>query len=602
MQTHQKHSVKVTESDDKAPIFALPKSVGPGNELFDVLEDYTQSSTVCEKIVPSSFSLLMSLYCGDKISDGTLDESRRVESVSNCLKRVVQSDTMHAISTAQSSGDLYGSVFAAMSGGDFASASSIALDSGNPRLSLMLANTGAVARPFCENQLQLWHKSGAQPFTPVGILRIFSLASGSIDTERQMYKSDSASYNIDWRRRFGMYLWSCSHSKTDDQVSVTSIMQQYGSDVSSGLAPPPTPMYSTSIETTNQCILYQVLNHYGDADIPLTDIVSPSSHTSFQHDFSSTFHLCASMTALTNSSLSLHQEDLIVDSHVSQLISEGAWEWAVYASLCFLGSETKVSESSASARQLRAKAIISRFFNPSIDPSAERRRSFLQSMIGIPSHFFEAANAYRASSEADVFRMVDCLMRFSRKDSMAALENIVIPHMILEGKESRKQLYDILESLKNRLISDDLECWNRFSGCGTIHNFIELHEQVDKLSNMSLAQIRSSDVNIDQLLDKTTELETTISKAADTVIKTPLTYTKIRYNFTRVPRAIVFAEVGMMLSMIRAKLLSIMNGQPISNLEYNQISSRCSYSSGDGLFAVPNEAIIRGFCGYKFNL
>ena len=301
-----------------------------------------------------------------------------------------------------------------------------------------------------------------------------------------------------------------------------------------------------------------MLNHYQDEDMPLADIITPSSHSPFQHDFSTTFHLCASLSALSSSTLSQHQETLIVDSVASQLISEGSWEWAVYASLCFVGSGT-FSRNLASARQLRARKIISRFYAPSIDPSAERRRLFLQSM-GIPEQWFVEAHAYRSASEGDVFRMIDNLIRLSPKESMVALETLLIPNMVLDGKESRKQLLSILESLKSRMSDDHMDLWSKPSGCGTIHNVLELQAQVDKLSNMSLVQVESSGVNIDQLLGVATELETTISKALDNSFKTP-TFFKIRYGFTMVPRRVVFAEVGMMLSTIHARLLALKSGQ-----------------------------------------
>ena len=103
-----------------------------------------------------------------------MDESRRLQSVSSWLKGAVASDTMQAIS---SSHDIYGKIFCALSGGDSATASALALDSGNPRLSLMLANTGIQAKPFCDSQLELWNKSGAQSFTPTGSKYLLFLCS-----------------------------------------------------------------------------------------------------------------------------------------------------------------------------------------------------------------------------------------------------------------------------------------------------------------------------------------------------------------------------------------------------------------------------------------
>mmetsp|Transcript_12833 Transcript_12833/g.27867 ORF Transcript_12833/g.27867 Transcript_12833/m.27867 type:complete len:667 (+) Transcript_12833:3-2003(+) len=609
LQTHQKHSTKaVDKTENNAPIFTLPKSIASGNEaLFNALEDYSNSSAMCpfntatQQVIPNSFSLLVSLNGKGKTAVGTIGESRRLEAVSTWLKNVVSGDTMQAISAAQSSGDIYGSVLAALSGGDVATASSLALDSGNPRLSLMLANTGIQAHPFCDNQLEEWRKSGAQPFTPNSILRIFSLCSGSVDIERAMFKSEGVPYNIDWRRRFGMYLWSCSHSQ--DQTTVSSIVKQYGSDVSAGLAPPATPLYCDSAtQATNQCILYQVLNHYEDADMPLANIVSPSSHTPFHHDFSASFHLCASMTALSSSTMSSHQEDLIVDAVTSQLIGEGFWEWAVYASLCFIGSGT-VSESSAFARRLRAKNIISRFYSPSTDPSAGSRRSFLQN-IGIPPQWFVEAHAYRCASEGDVFGMLDNLMRFSAADAMTAMERLVIPHLILEGKKSMKELWHLLELLRSKVPDDSIDCWNKPNGCGMFHQFLELWSQVEKLSNMSLDNVDSCNVDIDHLLEAATDLEAMISKATDYAInQSSLPFTKIRYGFRRTPTGVVLAEVGAMLSILRVQLLAIKSGQPAHDLERgSQMSLTCSSQlafalTPDGLY--DSESILRGFCGFK---
>jgi hypothetical protein len=291
-----------------------------------------------------------------------------------------------------SSGDIYGSIFAALSGGNAATASSLALNSGHPHLSLILSNTGVQAQPFCHNQLEMWHSNGAQQFIPNSILRKFSVASGRINTEREMYKSHSESYNIDWRHRFGMYLWSCSCSQ-DDQASVSSIVKRYSSDLSAGLAPPATPLYcDKSPNAMPQCILYQVLNHNEDLDLPLADIVAPLSHSQSKHDFSSTFHLCATLTALSRSKFSHYQEHVVIHSVTSQLIGGGSWEWAVYASLCFIGKGT-LSESLVSARLQHAKNINAKLYAPSTDPLAESRSSFLLS-IGIPPEWLLHAHAY----------------------------------------------------------------------------------------------------------------------------------------------------------------------------------------------------------------
>ena len=595
LQTHHKHSIKAKEGEHDAPIFTLPRnSSAEIKSLFDALEDYSKASaSATRQVVSNSFSLLMCLNGGDKTAR---DEYRRLEAVSSWLKGVVSADTMRAISSAQSSGDIYGSIFAAFAGGDIASASSLALESGNSRLSLMLSNTGIQAQPFCKNQLKMWGESGAQPFTPTGILRLFSLASGDVDIERKMFKSSS--YDIDWRRRLGMLLWPCSHSH--NEVTVSSIVKQYDCDVSAGVAPSPKPLYcADAAKATNQCVLYQLLKHHSDASTPLMGIVSPSSHTPYFHDFSASFHLVATVTALSTSTLSHHHEDLIVDAVTYQLISEGYWEWAAYASLCFIGSGT-MSDSEAFARRQRAKNIISRFYSPSTDPSAASRRSFLQN-IGIPPQWFDEALAYRCASVGDAFGMVSNL-RFSAVESMAAMEELMIPHMILEGKESMKRLWQLLESLRTKITDDCIEVWNRPGGCGMYHKFIELYSEVEKLSNMPLDNVVSG--TVDDLLDVATHLQKMISTAKESTHgRTSLPFVKIDYGFTRTPRDVVLAEVGAKLSIIRLQLLAAKHGQPAEVCD-SQSSKRSShFTQGVGLFDDPftgvESGILRGFCGFK---
>ena len=382
-------------------------------------------------------------------------------------------------------------------------------------------------------------------------------------------------------------------------MTVSSAINQYGSDISAGLAPPATPMYSSrEAKSTDQCILYQVLNQYAGIDTPVSSIVSPPSHSPFFHDFSASFHLGAALTALTGSSLNPHQEDLIVDGVTSQLIGEGFWEWAVYASLCFIGSGT-ISDSSVIARRLRAKNIISRFYSPSVDPPSGSRRSFLQN-IGVPSQWFEEAASSRCAFEGDIFGMASNL-RCSTIESIAVMEDILIPHMILEGKDSRRKLWQILDALRTKITDDCVDSWNKPYGCGVIHRFLELNVEVEKLSEMTNDQLGASGVDIENLLDGTTDLESIISKAGENSLSSgSVLYAKIPYGFTRTPISVVIAEVGEMLSLIRMRLVAMKNGQPANELngDSRKSSKQTFATAPDALFGS-SANILRGFCAFK---
>ncbi|KAL7549274.1 hypothetical protein ACHAWF_012551 [Thalassiosira exigua] len=616
MESHKKHSVKVSAESENAPIYSLPRCIAPGFEpLLNALEDYIKSCSACtfdsatQQAVSNSLSLLMCLYGTKSNDDGKVDEPSLLESVSIWLKSVVSGDAAKAVSAAQSNGDTYGAIFAALSGGDVQTACSLALESGNPRLSLMMTNEDTEVQPQLNDQLLMWHQSGAQSYIPISILRILSLLGGRLDIERQMYKSDIASYRVDWRRRFGMFLWRCPSSQ--DQFTLSKAVNKYGADISAGLAPPALPFYCNSAnKATNQCLLYQLLYHFADPKAPMNEIVAPSSHSPFCHDFSASFHLVAIMTALSSEAqMSKHKEDLIVEAVASQLIRDGCWEWAVYASLCSFGRGPE-SESSAFAKQMRAKNIVLRFFSPSSDPFAEQRRQFLQGELSIPEEWFVEAQANRCVSEGDIFGAYQSLFKISVADSMVVMSEFLIPHMLFGGRESMKKLRMLLDILSSQLSDDTIGRWSKSSGCGMVHAFLELHGQVEELSNISLDQVESNEVDIEDLLDKAADLMAVISKAKDCGhSESTLAFAKMRYGFTKVPKAVVLAKMDEMLYVLSMKLMSIKNRQPLRDLDCgNQLTTKCSSElvytlSPGGLFDSSNsigaDSILQGFYGHK---
>lgn len=563
LETHQKHSKAVGGTVDNTPCFTLPVSKV---DLGDVLDDYSQSSSLCQlsdstkETVSNSFSLLSSLYGEDGI-----DDSRRLEALSTWLKGVVSDATSKDISAAESVGDNQAAIFAALAGGDTALASSIALESGNYRMSLLLANSGSQSQSFFEQQLKLWNQSGALPLVSSDLLRTFSSASGSADVEKTMFNASPLSYNIDWRRRLGMYLWSCPYN----DAKISDVVEKYNADVLAKLAPA-----ATSVSGESTCVLYQMINHYVSAETPLSNMLAPISHTPFRHDYSSSFHIGAMLSAITSSNTSIHTEGLVVDAIASQLIEGGSWEWAVYVTLCLL-DRGNASESTMEARRIRAKAIVSRFYDPSSDSSAEDRREFLQS-IGVPSAWFFESNAYRAQNSGDLFGLVENLKKISLKDCLIAVESFLIPHMILEGKEACEKLKAFLEALSSITSEDCRRYWDKPFGCGSIYNFLILAEKVDHLSRMSMDEMAMHSDEIDGLLQAATDLEATLTiKSSD---QNHL-LAKIPHQIVLAPSSIIQAEVVAQLYVLRMQLVAIKNGQPLKGLT-TQPSTQHALASG----------------------
>lgn len=573
LETHYKHKKAVGGTGDEAPIFTLPAS---NRALCDVLDEYSQSSSLCQlndstkQTVTNAFTLLTSLYGGDEI-----DDNRRLEALTSWLKAIVSDDTMTDISAAESAGKTHAAIFAALAGGDTALASSIALETGNYRLSLLLANSGTQSRPFFDQQLKMWNESGAQALVDSDLLRIFSLASGSADVEKKMFNTNAASYNIDWRRRFGMYLWS---SPQGNNAKVSDAVEKYNADILAKLAPAAKPLYSSAGDS--QCVLYQILNHYISNGTPISSILSPISHTPYRHDFSASFHIGAALSALSPTNLSPGEEGLIVDAIASQLIAEGSWEWAVYVTLCLLDREN-ASESMIVARQVRAKAIVSRFYNPSNDQSAKNYREFLQS-VGVPSAWFFESAAYRAQNNGHLFEMVENLKMVSLKDCLVGVESFLIPNMILEGKEACGKLKAFLEAMSLMASEEYSSYWNKPFGCGSILKFLVLAEKVDQLSKVSMDEISMHMDVIDGLLQNVTDLESTLESTLTNTGNDENLHrlaAKIPYEISLAPAGVVQAEVVAKVYLLRMQLVAIKNGQPLKGLT-PQSSSQYGMSSG----------------------
>jgi len=593
--THQKHS-KPIKTDAEAPLFRLPQSSNAAiGDYVDSSASYALRSDI-RKAVSSSFSLMACLYGGDDATNTTISSHRRLEAVSNWMKQVVADSVSNDIFSAQSKGDTYGSIFVALSGGDTSKASSLALDSGHHRLSLMLASSGAAGRSLFESQMEIWNKSGAESYVPSGILRLFSLSSGSLDTEKSLFKASKKTYQIDWRRRFGMYLWSCRH----EESTISSLVEQYNSDVSNGVAPYPTPLYDGEITdstlSVHKCVLHQILNHYtGAATLP--GISSPPSHTTLNHDFSASFHLAACMTSLTKSSLTLNQEHTIIDAISSQLIMDGYWEWAVYATLSLIGN-SKLTKSTVASRVMRARNVISMFYTSS-NSYHTARRSFLEN-LGVPSEWFSAAVAYRSASEGAVFTHVEHLVHFDTLQAFKAVENIIIPHYILEGNDSRDQLMHILQSMgagSHDLSADLIGA----SLCEQIYDFLLLSKKVQKLSLLSSEDLEIRRDEIQQMINQASTLQQFLFERHDTVREeTPLV--KIPFEVKLTPRHVYLVEVYRMLTNFRIQLLASEDGTPHKS---KGCSSELVFAlNADGLFGNGDGngdsgcSILRGMSGF----
>ena len=351
MQAHKKHAVA------SATTFCLPNV--PKDEQL-ILDDYSKSSNtqVGESIqspVSGAFSLLSVLYGEDKLSEeDKICDGRRAVALSSWLKDIVAGETHSSTKDYEASQQPLHAIFAALSGGDVSKASTLALESGNPRLSLMLASLGIDAHAFAKSQLDSFEVNGSQSNVPAPVKRALAEICSDLSVEQERFQSDPSQYDVSWRQRFGMEL-----SADGGANSVSSHVKKYQAQVDDGLAPPPSPLYCKSIEDTDvSCIFWQILKHFTECEgTSLADIIDPSTHTAFKHDFSSSFHLGSALASISTVSMTRHQEFLVIESLVSQLIAEGSQDWAVYACLCSIVGD----ENDCAARKVLARNIVERY-------------------------------------------------------------------------------------------------------------------------------------------------------------------------------------------------------------------------------------------------
>jgi len=460
MQAHKKHAVA------SATTFCLPK-FPEDDEL--ILDDYAKSSNteVGESIqspVSGAFSLLSVLYGEDKLSEeDKICDGRRAVALSSWLKDIVADETHSSSKDYEASQQPLHAIFAALSGGDVSKASSLALECGNPRLSLMLASLGIDAHAFAKSQLDSFELNGCQSDVPVSIIRALADICSDLSVERQRFQSDPSQYDVSWRQRFGMEL-----SADDVANSVSSHVKKYQAQVDDGLAPRPSPLYCESNEDNDvSCIFWQILKHFSKCEgISLANIIDPSTHTALKHDFSSSFHLGSALASISTVSLTKHQEFLVIESLVSQLIAEGSQDWAVYACLCSIVGD----EIDCAARKVLARKIVERYPTTSLDTSIAEivpDEWLIHSTTTFKSSLYDTKGALETCA----------LAQQVTKSGLDYVERTLVPYLLLHGKSEVPQLVRVLTVFRQKAGEN---IW-RSTRCAAILELLVLLGEVEEV-------------------------------------------------------------------------------------------------------------------------
>jgi len=536
LSTHLKHSV-LTGGSDKCPTFSLPKQDVSINgqsqqalhlavhELGTIGRFIDQSSDAVE-IINSLLSLSLILFGNAATASESekYSETRRIEALKRWIRGICSADVEKEISSAISRKDSYGAVFAALSGGNKSKAASIAIDNGLYMLSSMITNSNAQAGSEIYNQLDIWNDSDVFNHLPQTLYRIYSLLSQNLDLEEKIYSSSKVHDAVlNWKRRIGMLLLSLDDPERRERSSLSSILSQYESNVINGLVPPPRPVYMNDKSPLrsgvyySKCTLYRLIELYANtvdttkSRNSMDMVVSPLGYTDNEHDFSSSFFLSTFLTAFgVCEPLSDIQETQLLDSFASQLVNVGLWEYAVYVVLYSFGQQS--SNVLLNTKKKVAMEIVFRYFtnNLTVDPSYQRRRTFLEEKVGIPSTWFEQALSYRSIYELNPSDYVKHTVKFSVTDALQTYEENVLPILLVNGgRDCYHGIIDFLDSVNFKDTYDP--DFTQFSG--VVYCFINLSSSFTEIASgeyseneideLSVLARRLSD-SIQKLLDNST--------------------------------------------------------------------------------------------------
>lgn len=552
---HLSQSVNISHESD-CPIFTIPSSA-----VDKLNEAYIQSSKKIAAqssgndlytIMSQSFSLISILFAN-------ISSERKDEAFASWLREACAIEVEREVVLSE---NYYASIFAALSGDDLSRAASIARKNGNNMLALMITNSSSTSSYLISDQLKMWNDSGAIKQFPMDLVRIYSLLTHSLEFEEDLYKETASNPSVpslDWKRRMAMLFRSISiESHRLDDTMISSLVAKYESGIKEGIAPPTQAWFlqkgAETDSTDEMCVLFRLLKVFCNLEqihekVALSTVISPSGHNPDEFDLSMSFHMAALLSSRDIcGNLTDAEECTLLDSFASQLLSSGMWEWAIYVSLCCFNA-SGLSDQLIIAKEKMAKDIVLKNYT-SDSKDSQRRRSFLEDKIGIPSSWFEIALSNRAiyDGNADAFFKHS----ISTNDQLPQqYEELILPNALFNGGHSNYR--NIVQTLDGMQIQHTDHSTLR----GTVYDYLKLLEDVAEMSKKD----GDSDSNYDDLIDNALNIQKCLKKMKG---ETPLPW-KLFSGISSIPRAVTLTELSSSLAVVIGRLYDIRAGRFVDN-------------------------------------
>ncbi|PNJ51639.1 NUP98 isoform 1, partial [Pongo abelii] len=393
-------------------------------------------------------------------------------------------------------------VFSYLTGKRISEACSLAQQSGDHRLALLLSQfVGSQSvRELLTMQLVDWHQLQADSFIQDERLRIFALLAGKPVWQLSENKQINVCSQLDWKRSLAIHLWyllpptasiSRALSMYEEAFQNTSDSDRYACS--------PLPSYlegsgyviaeEQNSQTPLRDVCFHLLKLYSDRHYDLNQLLEPRSITADPLDYRLSWHLWEVLRALNYTHLSAQCEGVLQASYAGQLESEGLWEWAIFVLLHIDNSRI---------REKAVRELLTRHCQLLETPESWAKETFLTQKLCVPAEWIHEAKAVRAHMESDKHLEALCLFKAGHWNRC---HKLIIRHLASDAiiNENCDYLKGFLEDLAPPERSSLIQDWET---SGLVYlDYIRVIEMLHHIQ-----QVDCSGYDLEQLHIKVTSL------------------------------------------------------------------------------------------------
>ncbi|XP_023377435.1 nuclear pore complex protein Nup98-Nup96 isoform X6 [Pteropus vampyrus] len=395
-----------------------------------------------------------------------------------------------------------GAVFSYLTGKRISEACSLAQQSGDHRLALLLSQLvgSQSVRELLTMQLVDWHQLQADSFIHDERLRIFALVAGKPVWQLSEQKQINVCSQLDWKRSLAVHLWYL----LPPTASISRALSMYeeafqNSSEGDRYACSPLPSYlegsgcvveeEQDSQRPLQDVCFHLLKLYSDRHYDLNQLLEPRSITADPLDYRLSWHLWEVLRALNYTHLSEQCEGVLQASYAGQLESEGLWEWAIFVFLHIDNS---------SMREKAVRELLTRHCQLLETPESWAKETFLTQKLCVPAEWIHEAKAVRAHMESD--KHLEALYLF-KAGHWNRCHKLVIRHLASDAiiNENYDYLKGFLEDLAPPERSSLIQDWET---SGLVYlDYIQVLEMLHHIQ-----QVDCSGYELEQLHIKVTSL------------------------------------------------------------------------------------------------